>query len=131
MIRSLFRHTLQTAPGPKLLWALSAAVIASIAVRYALMESDALHAVCAAAGHDWRCVLRRWLPQLFIDQRIGWLALAAGLLSILTRHIALARVAIVSGGAGLILYSADYAAAGLLLGLIRIASHRSQRDSSP
>lgn len=124
MNRHLFHRN---APLTGLIIAFTAAVAASAALRYGLMESDALHGVCAAASDDWRCAARRYAPQLFIDQRIGWLALASGALAMATRIPALTALAVVSGGAGLILYSADYAAAGLLLGLVALTSTRSRR----
>lgn len=127
MNRHLFPRN---APLTGLIIAFTAAVAASAALRYGLMESDALHNLCAAANGDWRCAARRHAPQLFIDQRIGWLALSAGALAMATRIPVLAAVAVVSGGAGLILYSADYAAAGLLFGLIALTSSRSRRNGA-
>ena len=104
--------------GATLLVALALAVAGSVALRYGLMESDALHGVCALANDDWRCLVRRWAPQIFIDHRIGWLALVAGVAAALVRSRAMAKLALIGGGAGLVLYSTDHAAAGLLLGLI-------------
>lgn len=109
-------------PGAGLLVTVALTALSSIALRYGLMESDVLHTLCAASGDDWRCVMRRWAPQIFMDQRIGWLALAAGALSWPFASRALAGLALVSGAAGLVLYSADFAAAGLLLGLITFMS---------
>ncbi|HEY9194013.1 MAG TPA: hypothetical protein VIO81_14185 [Methyloversatilis sp.] len=108
--------------GAALPGALVLAVAGSVALRYGLMESDVLHGVCALANDDWRCLVRRWAPQIFIDHRIGWLALAAGVAAALARSRTLAKLALVGGGAGLVLYSTDHAAAGLLLGLIVLCS---------
>ena len=65
----------------------------------------------------------------------GWKIKPAGtsiLLPDMLQRAALApdgkTLAVISGGAGLILYSADYAAAGLLLGLIALTSTRSRRS---
>lgn len=127
MARSLLRPNAVSPPGLPLLLAFAAAALAAIALRYGLMESDALHAVCASANEDWRCDVRRWAPQLFIQHRIGWLALAAGVLALPTGNRLLANIAVVGGAAGLVLYSADYAAAGLLLGLIARLSPRSRK----
>jgi hypothetical protein len=121
-------------PGATLLGTLALAALASIALRYGLMESDALHTLCASSDEDWRCLTRRWAPQIFMDQRIGWLALAAGALSWLPAGTlarrALAVLALVSGVAGLVLYSADFAAAGLLLGLITLMSGPASRTGT-
>lgn len=114
-------------PGAALLVTVALATLSSIALRYGLMESDVLHALCAPSDEEWRCVTRRWAPQLFMDQRLGWLALAAGAFSWPLASRALAGLALVSGAAGLVLYSADFAAAGLLLGLITLASGQSSR----
>jgi len=121
-------------PGAALAVTVALAALSSIALRYGLMESDVLHALCAASGDDWRCVMRRWAPQIFMDQRIGWLALAAGVLSWLPAWPlagrALASLALVSGAAGLVLYSADFAAAGLLLGLMMLMSGAAGRTDA-
>jgi len=104
--------------GWPLLIALLVAAAASAGLRYGLMESDLLHGLCAGGADDWRCLVRRVAPQLFMQERIGVLALAAGALALLLRYALVARLAVVAGAAGLVLYSADFAAVGLLAGLL-------------
>ncbi len=115
-------------------WLLSVLAIVtacSIGLRYGLMESDALHALCASANGDWRCAVRQMAPQLFIDHRIGWLAIAAAALALVTRSRMIASAAVVSGSAAVVLYSADFGAAGLLLGLIALAAPAREASARP
>lgn len=104
--------------GVPLLIALLVAAAASAGLRYGLMESDLLHGLCASGADDWRCLVRRIAPQLFMHERVGLFALAVGLLALLLRQALVARLAVVAGAAGLVLYSADFAAVGLLAGLL-------------
>jgi hypothetical protein len=97
--------------GWPLLIALTVVAAASAGLRYGLMESDLLHGLCAGGADDWRCLVRRIAPQLFMQERIGLFAL-------LLRHAFVARLAVVTGAAGLVLYSADFAAVGLLAGML-------------
>lgn len=106
--------------GWPLLIALTVAAAASAGLRYGLMESDLLHGLCAGGADDWRCLVRRVAPQLFMQERVGVLALAAGALALLLRYAFVARLAVVAGAAGLVLYSADFAAVGLLAGLLAL-----------
>jgi hypothetical protein len=97
--------------GWPLLIALTVVAAASAGLRYGVMESDLLHGLCAGGADDWRCLVRRIAPQLFMQERIGLCAL-------LLRHAFVARLAVVTGAAGLVLYSADFAAVGLLAGML-------------
>ncbi|MBL8468349.1 MAG: hypothetical protein JNM73_11105 [Methyloversatilis discipulorum] len=106
--------------GVPLLIALLVAAAASAGLRYGLMESDLLHGLCASGADDWRCLVRRIAPQLFMQERVGLFALAVGVLALLLRHAFVARLAVVAGAAGLVLYSADFAAVGLLAGLLAL-----------
>lgn len=106
--------------GVPLLIALLVAAAASAGLRYGLMESDLLHGLCASGADDWRCLIRRIAPQLFMQERVGLFALAVGVLALLLRQAFVARLAVVAGAAGLVLYSADFAAVGLLAGLLAL-----------
>jgi hypothetical protein len=104
--------------GWPLLIALTVVAAASAGLRYGLMESDLLHGLCAGGADDWRCLVRRIAPQLFMQERIGLFALAVGAFALLLRHAFVASLAVVAGAAGLVLYSADFAAVGLLAGML-------------
>ncbi len=109
--------------GAGLLAALALAIAVSAGLRYGLMESDLLHGLCAGSTDDWRCAVRQWAPQLFMHERIGLAALALGVLALITRLRPLAALAVLAGGAGLVLYAADFAAVSLLLGLFVRLGH--------
>lgn len=111
--------------GTGLLWALALTVLLAASLRHGIMESDLLHTLCATPVEDWRCTVRQWAPQLFMHERVGLAALALGVLALLTRLRPLAALAVLAGGAGLVLYAADWAAVGLLLGLfVRLTGGR-------
>lgn len=109
--------------GAGLLAVLVLVIALSAGLRYGLMESDLLHGLCADTTDDWRCAVRQWAPQLFMHERVGLAALALGVLALLTRLRPLAALAVLAGGAGLVLYAADLAAVGLLLGLFVRLGH--------
>lgn len=120
LMADLRRHV-----GSSLLAALVLSIVLAAGLRYGLMESDLLHGLCAAGADDWRCTVRQWAPQLFMHERVGLAALALGVLALLTRLRPLAALAVLAGGAGLVLYAADGAAVGLLLGLfVRLTGGR-------
>lgn len=98
-----------------LLLALAAFALALL-TRHGLVEPADWTARCDAA--PWSaapCVVRSVVVQTFVDQRIGWVALIFGLLASVWRSRLLAGLGLASGAAGLVLYSAGPAAAGLLL----------------
>jgi hypothetical protein len=84
--------------------------------RYRLVEPADLTATCDAV--PWQgavCVLRSLTVQAFAAQRLGGVALALGLLALLTRWRVAALLALAGGGAGLVLYSTTLAAPAVLL----------------
>lgn len=91
---------------------------ASLALRYGVMESDLLHGLCATASEDWRCALRALAPHVFMHERIGLASLSLGVASLLLRSPVSGGMAMIGGVEGLVLYAADFAAVGLLLGLL-------------
>lgn len=114
---------LRNGVGAPLLIALAAVFAACAALRYGVMESDLLHLLCASSDNDPRCVLRTLAPHVFMHERVGLAALAFGSAALLFRSPAVAAMAVLAGGGGLVLYAADYAAVGLLLGLfVRLAA---------
>ena len=97
----------------------AAVLVLALAIRFGLMENETLAAQCALQA-DTLCMLRTIIPQIFIDQRIGWLALVAGLVGFATGRRRLAWTGWLAGLAGMQLYSVDYATVGALLALLAL-----------
>jgi hypothetical protein len=97
-----------------------AALGLALVTRYVWIESTEIGLSCAALPPPWWCEARYVVIR--IHQLDGWglVALAAGLLSLLTRWYWLALVALVVGLIGLVLYNTGLAAVGLLAGLLLI-----------
>jgi hypothetical protein len=96
------------------------ALALALVTRYVWIESTAIGLSCAAAPVPWWCEPRYVVIR--IHQLDGWglVALAAGVISLLTRWYPLALVALVIGMIGLVLYNTGLAAVGLLAGLLLI-----------
>ncbi|WP_018411322.1 hypothetical protein [Methyloversatilis thermotolerans] len=102
------------------------ALVAALALtlRYGFMQSDALLNLCATDTRDWRCAVRGMGPHLFMEERLGWLALAFAATAVLLRARALAMAAVLTGVAGMVLYAADQAAIAFLAGLWCLINRR-------
>ena len=80
--------------------------------------------------HGW-CAARTLVIQGFVHQRVGWLALAVGLLAFATGRRRLAQLALAAGSFGLVLYSYEPSAIGALLGgLVLVRNKRPSRCAS-
>jgi hypothetical protein len=92
----------------------------ALVTRYVWIESTEIGLSCAAAPAPWWCGPR--FVVIRIHQLDGWglVALAAGVISLLTRRYWLALVALAVGLIGLVLYNTGLAAVGLLAGLLLI-----------
>lgn len=111
----------------------------AMGLRYGLMQSDSLAAACVH-GEGLACNLRHWLPQLFIQDRIGYVSLALAVVAWLTSRLGgsaqvararpLAWVGLALGVMGLVLYAYDPAAVGALLSLVILASGREPGQKS-
>jgi hypothetical protein len=103
---------------------LGAVVLAAAlaALRYGVIEKQLLPRDCGPAGGDspWFCGAAWLLVESFRFQRIGWAALACGLLGFAFSWRRCAWVGWYLGFAGLVLYSPDYAAVGGLLALFTL-----------
>ncbi|MFP5407191.1 MAG: hypothetical protein ACLGHY_12930, partial [Gammaproteobacteria bacterium] len=73
------------------------------------------------------CAGRTAVIMGFLHQRIGWLALALGVLAFLTSRRSLGQLALIVGAVGLVLYSYEPSAIGALLGALALV--RSGRPS--
>ena len=96
------------------------ALALALVTRYVWIESTEIGLSCAATPAPWWCEPRYVVIR--IHQLDGWglVALAAGLISLLTRWYWLALVALAVGMIGLVLYNTGLAAVGLLAGLLLI-----------
>ncbi|MEY2633237.1 MAG: hypothetical protein RIR00_1891 [Pseudomonadota bacterium] len=92
----------------------------AIRLRYQLLESDALARQCLQAGAELACQVRSGLPQLFLQDRLGWACLLAGLGGFFGAYRSLAWLGLFLGCIGLVLYSFDLAAVGGLLSLLTL-----------
>lgn len=102
----------------------------ALIARYGFMESGWLSAECdgtVAEGFEGWCAAKWLLIQSFLDQRLGWVSLIAGSLAFLSRSMSLALAGWLTGIAGLILYSFDYAAVGAVLSLLVWARGHAQK----
>lgn len=99
-------------------------------VRYGLLESGVLPRQCVDFAAP-ACALKWLVVQSFLDQRLGWLSLGCGLAAFVANRRALAWGGWITGLAGLLLYSFDYAAVGAMLSLlvlVRSAPRRRHRE---
>lgn len=97
-------------------------------LRYGLLEAGRLPADCSLST-AWDCRFKNGLVWIFLGNKLGWLALASGLLAFLSRSQVLAWIGWVTGLLGVILYCFDTSAVGglaALLVLIRPSEPRPQ-----
>ncbi|WP_028312106.1 hypothetical protein [Derxia gummosa] len=99
---------------------IGAVIAAACAVRYGLMQNDELAVACARQAEGAACEARALLPLFFIENRLGWLALAAGALGFAFGRPALGWIAMAIGAAGLVLYCYDLSAVGAVLGMAAV-----------
>jgi hypothetical protein len=111
-------------------WAAVAAVLAATAaLRFLLIEPHEIGHLCLQAEAPWWCAARGALAAAFRSQAFGALSLACALWSWRRRDVRWAAAAMVVGAAGLMLYNANLAAPGVLLGVIVLAQARSARPA--
>jgi len=89
-----------------------------MALRFGVIENDLLSRDCNSGGLS--CGLTWLLTQSFHAQRLGIFALAFGALGFLGGLRLCGWIGWFAGVAGLVLYSADYASVGALLGLFTL-----------
>jgi hypothetical protein len=123
------RHTLNNLPVPPLMpiVIVAAAAFAVAAIgRYYLMENDRFALECAADGSSLWCLPWKWLPQVFLFNRLGLACLAAAATAFVFRLRSLAWIGLFLGACGLVLYCFDYSAVGGLLSLLTLAANRTR-----
>ncbi len=101
-------------------------VLAWIA-RHLWIEPAAVGELCRAADAPFSCRMRQWLIYTFASNGLGYAALVAGVLALVTRSTVLAVLGAGFGAAGLVLYCYDFAAVGFLLSVLTLARQASVR----
>jgi hypothetical protein len=96
-------------------------LVLSLAARHWMVEPTAWSFGCQPAPWSGWCSVRTLLLATFRHGELGWFALIAGIVAVLSRSPRIASLAVAAGCAGLVLYSYEPAAAGALLGLLVIA----------
>ena len=91
------------------------ALIGAHFARYDLIEPASVGAFCETASTHWRCLIRQGVIALLTDQRLGWLAIAVALLSLVFGTSAVGWCAWCLASAGFVLYNAELSAPALLL----------------
>ncbi len=104
-----------------------AALGLAAAARYGLIEPAHITARCDGGAAEFWCVLRAWIIQSFVHQRIGWFALAVAVLAFVSGRRSLAALALFSACAGLVLYTTDLCAPAALLAIIVLVRERQPR----
>lgn len=96
-------------------------VVAAVALwfRHGLLEAGVLPRDCTLGDAPMAaCAFKTVLVNVFVDQRLGWASLAAGVFAFALGCRRLAWVGWLAGVAGLVLYSYDPAAVGALSALL-------------
>jgi hypothetical protein len=120
MARPLHRPTLRQAICLAIL--ALAALTYGFWMRYQVIEQSAVGIACEAGGANWLCASRRTAIALFTPEAFGIVALGASLLNLLRPSVIFWGIALLAGGAGLVLYNtalSALAAALLILSLAR------------
>ena len=126
MSRPLFRPTLRQAICLAVIAA--AALTYGFATRYRLIEQSAVGIACESGDAGWRCANRRAAIALFAPQAFGITALGAAALNLLRPSVVFWALALLAGGAGIVLYNtalSAFAIALLILSLARPAPEAS------
>jgi hypothetical protein len=88
------------------------------AARHGLIEPADITARCDGGAKEAWCLVRAWIIQAFVNQRIGGVALALAVFATVTAWRSVAAVALFVACAGLILYTTELCAPAALLALL-------------
>lgn len=97
------------------------ALALAAAARHGLVEPADMTARCDGGAPDAWCSVRAWTIQAFVNQRIGWVALALAVIATVKGWRSLAAAALFAACAGLILYTTELCAPAALLALLVFA----------
>jgi hypothetical protein len=99
----------------------------SLWARYGLIESVGVAALCNATSVPLSCTVRNLVIATTSIALWGYVALMAGVGSLIVRRLDVTLLALVTGAMGLVLYAGAPAAVGFLLGCItfvRVSARR-------
>lgn len=97
------------------------------ALRFFVIEPEALAHLCGAAGAPWWCVPRAAAIAAFSTGALALAAVGAGVAAIVTRRPGAGLFAACLGAAGLVLYAVEAGAVAFLAGLLALARPRAVR----
>jgi hypothetical protein len=107
--------------------AIAGAGIAAAALRLLVVEPEATAHLCSAPGAPSWCTARAAAIAAFGSGALAAAAVLAGVVATVTRRAGAALAAVALGVAGLVLYSIEAGAVGLLLGLLALARPRERQ----
>ena len=112
-----------------LLLAIGAASIgAALYVRYRIIEMSAIGLACDGGEWGWRCDVRKTASMLFNNSIFGYAALIAAVLNLLRPSVVLLAIALIAGGAGVVLYNAGLCGLALALLILSFARPAPELD---
>ena len=94
------------------------ALALAAATRHGLVEPADMTARCDGGAQEMWCTVRAWTIQAFVNQRIGWAALALALIATVTGWSTVAAAALFAACAGMILYTTELCAPAALLAVL-------------
>lgn len=119
MSRPLFRPTRRQAA---CLTALAlAALTYGLGTRYWVIEQSAVGIACEGSGASWLCANRRAAIALFTPQAFGIAALGVALINLLRPSVVFWALALIAGGAGIVLYNTALSALAIALLILSLA----------
>jgi hypothetical protein len=90
-------------------------------MRYQVIEQSAVGIACEASGVSWMCASRRVAIALFTQQAFGIIALGAAVLNFVRPALVLWALAVLAGGAGIVLYNTTLSALAVALLIVSLA----------
>jgi hypothetical protein len=119
MSRPLFRPTRHQAACLAVL--ALAALTYGFFTRYRVIEQSAVGIACEGNGANWLCANRHAVIALFTPQVLGIVALGAALLNLLRPSVVFWALALIAGGAGIVLYNTALSALAIALLILSLA----------
>lgn len=108
----------------------TSALALAAAARFYLIEPADMRHLCDGGASEARCLIRAWIIQSFVHERIGWVALTIACIATLTQWRSFATAALFLACAGLILYTTELCALAALLSVMVLTrqGHASDQD---